>query len=285
MISKCTYIHTNYYNKHAPLRPFVTKAWPFYCRMQGFMPGAQPWGTHSFDPGSLHTSKSVTQALNKVNAESDGEEDQARPSVDAMANVPVAFTSAMSSFFPPASKSRPDLDTVSLGGTSQSDAMPPPLSSSISPTNHPDQVPCPQRNHLSVNLALSCSTSSETRTPTTSSAWKRKCNVTGDMWPPSTKWASKNKLDTLNPVIISNQLNSTLTCLADVMESLWMLPLHPLRHQLIQHLYHYLKLHHCWYPLNLQFLHLHYHLYHPPIPKSLIRHSGSSLLIRIFIWG
>ena len=79
---------------------------------------------------------SVTQALDKVNAENNGEEDQAGPPVNTpMANMPAAFTSAMSSLFPPA----PDM--VSLGGTSssQSDVMPPPLSSSISPT-HPDHA-------------------------------------------------------------------------------------------------------------------------------------------------
>ena len=36
--------------------------------------------------------------------------------------------------------------------------------------------------------------------------------------PPTSKRTSKNKTDTLNPVIISSQLNSTLTRLADVME-------------------------------------------------------------------
>jgi hypothetical protein len=80
---------------------------------------------------------SATQALNDVNAENDGEEDQAGPPVDTpMANMPTAFTSAaISSLFPAA----PGPDTVSLGGTSQSDAMLPPLSSSISPTtpSHP----------------------------------------------------------------------------------------------------------------------------------------------------
>ena len=42
--------------------------------MQAFMPGTQPQGTHSFDPGNSLCA-SATQVLNKVNAEDDGEED------------------------------------------------------------------------------------------------------------------------------------------------------------------------------------------------------------------
>ena len=69
---------------------------------------------------------SVTQALDKVNAENDGEEDQAGPPVDTpMANMPAAFTSAMSSLFPPAP------DTVSLGGTSMAN-MPAAFTSAMS---------------------------------------------------------------------------------------------------------------------------------------------------------
>jgi hypothetical protein len=286
-------IHANRYHKHAPLRPFVTKAWPHYRRMQGFMPGAQPRGTHSFDPGSS-SSASATQALNEVNAENDGEEDRAGPPVGTpMADVPAAFTLAMSSLFPPP----PDTVSESLDGNSQSsnvmpppfgsggnvmpppfgsggnampprppfgsssnampprppfgsssdtmppfgsssdamppfgsssdamppfgshsDAMPPPFSSSISPTTH---GPHSQKTHVSVFSALSStshSTSSGTRTPTTSSKRKRKRDATGDMPSASSKRTSKNKTDTMNPVIISSQLNSTITRLVDVME-------------------------------------------------------------------
>jgi hypothetical protein len=169
------------------------------------MPGAQARGTHSFDPGSS-SSGSASQALDIVNAEDDGEEDQAGPPVDTpMANMPAAFSSAISSLFPPAP------DTVSLGGasSSQSNAIPPPMSSSISPTTH--------RGHARhVNPALSHTTSSDT--PTTSSMRKRKRDATADMPPPSSKRVSRNKTETLNPVIISSQLNSTLVRLADVME-------------------------------------------------------------------
>jgi hypothetical protein len=176
------------------------------------MPRAQARGTHSFDPGSL-SSGSASQALDTVNAEDDGEEDQAGPPVDTpMANMPAAFSSAISSLFPPA----PRADTESLGGasSSQSDAIPPPMTSSISPTTHPGHAPRSQKHR--VNPALSHTTSSDT--PTTSSMRKRKRDATGDMPPPSSKRSSKNKTDTLNPVIISSQLNSTLVRLADVME-------------------------------------------------------------------
>ena len=212
--------------------------------MQNFMPGAQARGTHSFNPGGSQCT-SAAQALDNVNAENDGEEDQAGPPVDSpiskfpaaftsmispllppapdkvtpggssqsgapMANIAAAFTSAVSSIFPPAP------DTVSLGGSSQSDAMPPPQSSSISRTKL-DHISQPLKRHVSLRSALSHTTSSDT--PTTSSARKHKRDATGDMPQPSSKRrASRNKTETLNPVIISSQLNSTLTRLADVME-------------------------------------------------------------------
>ena len=232
----------DYVIKHSPLRPFATRAWPFYRRMQGFMPGAQPRGTHSFDPSSSAGSSAVaaTQALDNINAENDGEEDEAGPTVDTpMANMPAAFTSTIASLFPsapgppsadtPMANTMPDFvstisslfpsapgpdrdrhDTASFAseGTSRSNAMPPPFSSSISPTTH-----------AAVNrLAFSRTTSSGT--PTTSSQRKRKRDAAGDMSTPplSSKRSSKNKTDTMNPVIITSQLNSTLTRLADVME-------------------------------------------------------------------
>ena len=57
-----------------------------------------------------------------------------------------------------------------------------------------------------------------TSSETSSSHWKCKHDVTGEMLPPSSKWGSKSKMDMLNPVIISSQLNFTLTHPADVME-------------------------------------------------------------------
>ena len=53
-----------------------------------------------------------------------------------------------------------------------------------------------------------------------SQLWKCKHDTrsTSGIWPPSSKWATKSKTDDLNPVIISNTLNSTLNCIVDVME-------------------------------------------------------------------
>ena len=180
------------------------------------MPGAQPRGTHSFDPGSISTT-SATQALDSVNAEKDGVEDRAGPSVDtAMANAAAAsevFTSAVPSIFLPV----PDLDEVS-------DTMPPPSSSSVSEsaTTHPDHVSPPSKHHIFIKSVLSGSqtTSSDARTTSSKRKRKRERDATGlgDMLPPSSKRVSKNKTETLNPVIISSQLNSTLNRLADVME-------------------------------------------------------------------
>ena len=38
--SKCALIM--FFIQHAPLQPFATKSWPFYHKMQSFMPGTQP---------------------------------------------------------------------------------------------------------------------------------------------------------------------------------------------------------------------------------------------------
>ena len=197
------------YDKHTALKPYATKAWPYYRKMQGFMPGTQPRGVHSFDPAAV---PSATLELNSVNAEDDGDEDQAGPPFDtSMTDMPAAFDSVLSHIFPPAA------DTVSLAGTSQSNAMPPPFSSSISPTHPKDGSSSHSHiNHFSVNSSISHTTSSENQT--TSSMRKRKRNATADMPPPSSKRGSKNRTDTLNPVIISSQLNSTLIHIADVME-------------------------------------------------------------------
>ena len=177
------------------------------------MPGAQPRGTHSFNPNN--PSSSTTLELDKVNAENDGEEDQAGPPLDApMTDMPAAFNSVITHLFPPAPH------TVSLAGASESDAIPPPFSSSISPSTHPHASSSrSQKNLISIHPSLSHSTSSENQTvQTTSSMRKRKRDATADMPLPSSKRGSKNRTETLNPVIISSQLNSTLTRLADVME-------------------------------------------------------------------
>jgi hypothetical protein len=98
----------------------------------------------------------ATQALDKVNAEDDEEEDQAGPPVDTpAADIPAAFASTMSTLFPH------DPSMASFTDTSQSNTPPPPSSSSISPTTHPDHVSHSQQ-HVSVDSALSCMTYSET---------------------------------------------------------------------------------------------------------------------------
>ena len=179
------------------------------------MPGTHARGLHSFDPGSS-SGTSATLVLNNVNAEDDGEEDRAGPPVDTtMANVPAAFTSTISSVFSPALAR----DTVSFRSTDESNVMPPPFSSSISPTSHFDHVSQPPRRYASgVHSALSSSQTTSSDARTTSSNRKRKHDATGDMPPSSSKRASRKRTETLNPVIISSQLNSTLTRLADVME-------------------------------------------------------------------
>ena len=104
-------MHADLYDKHAPLKLFVMKSWPYYHSMQEFMPGTQPQGTHSFDPGnSPCASATQCQVLNKVNAEDDGEKNQLGPPLNIpVANVPAAFASVISSLFPY------DSDTASMG--------------------------------------------------------------------------------------------------------------------------------------------------------------------------
>ena len=62
------------YKKHAPLKAYATKPWPHYHRMQTFMPGTQPQGTHTFDPASS-SSQSAMQMLDSINTEEEGAED------------------------------------------------------------------------------------------------------------------------------------------------------------------------------------------------------------------
>lgn len=175
------------------------------------MPGTQLRGTHAFDPS---TSLPCPRALVEVNAEDDGEEDQLGPPLDTpIPNVPEAFVSAAISSF---------LQTSSSNATS------PPSSSSISPstrTHHifpsellqplPNEVPVSQKLRVSVGSTRTVTTNSDT---SSQKLGKRKHDATGDKRPSSFKRASKNNTDALNPVIISNALNSTLIRLADVME-------------------------------------------------------------------
>ena len=119
------------------------------------MPGTLPQGTHTFDPGSLSCT-SATQALIEVNAEDDGEDQLGPPINTPVANMPEAFTSAVSSLLP----------TASSAGTSLSNVTSPPSSSSISLTTLHDltynPLPLAQKHHVSVDSAHSITTNSDT---------------------------------------------------------------------------------------------------------------------------
>ena len=122
----------------------MTRAWPHYCRMQGFMPGVQLHGTHAFDLSS----HSASEMLNAVNTEEDGAEDQVSPLHSPMSNIPATYAPTSSplvnhnlgtsssvvlslvvSSFPP-----PDISASSSFGS-----MGPLPSSSLSPSVHPQQ--------------------------------------------------------------------------------------------------------------------------------------------------
>ena len=194
----------------------MTKAWPHYRRMQGFMPGIQPRGTHAFDPSS----HSATEMLNAVNAEEDGAEDQVGPLDLPMSNMPAAHATASSPLV------NPDLGTSPSGGTSSVvSSFPPPSdlsassssggtgplpSSSLPPSVHPQAT---QQSDISMGSVRSIMTGSEA-----GQKRKRDARSMSGMQPPSSKRSSRSKTNDLNPVIISSALNSTLNRMADVME-------------------------------------------------------------------
>jgi hypothetical protein len=131
------------------MKAFATKAWPYFRRMQGFMPGTQPRGTHAFDPSSL-SSHSATQIINAVNAEEDEEED--RLGVDfldsAMDNTPAvpAWPPFVNSDLGNSSSSQIPSNVSSSfsppnpSASSSSDARPPPFSS-LPPSVHTQSTP------------------------------------------------------------------------------------------------------------------------------------------------
>lgn len=196
------------------------------------MPGTQPRGTHAFNPDSL-SSQSATQMLNIVNEEEDGAEDQVSFPLD----LPMTNTAEAPLILP-------DFNTnsESLGGTSAVDepvvsslpppnpnpassssgsTRPPPSSSSLPPTVHPQHT---RQHDVSMGSAHSITTGSLSDAGGSLSTGgqhrKRKHDTRsmGSIKPPSSKRASKSKTSDLNPVIISNALNSTLNRIADVME-------------------------------------------------------------------
>ena len=181
------------------------------------MPGTQPRGTHAFDPSG--SSSQSAQMLDVVNAEEDGAEDQDGPPLDlSLANIPGASAFPLvtpdlgilaSGATPSVVSSLPSLDPSSSGGV-----RPPPSSSSLLPTVHPNST---QLHDISMGSVNSRDTNSDADS---SQLRKRKHDgrSASGTRPPSSKRSSKSKTSDLNPVIISNALNSTLNRLADVME-------------------------------------------------------------------
>jgi len=190
--------------------------------MQAFMPGTQPRGTHAFDPASS-SSQSAMNILTAVNAEEDGAEDCIDPSLDLpMANVPAADSSPLLPTSIPdtsllgmaPSIASSSFSPLNLGTSSASSGSKPPPSSSLPPTVYP--IPIPPHD-VSMGSAHSITTGSDAGS---SQLRKRKYDArsTSGVQPPRSKRASNSKTSDLNPVIISNALNSTLNRIADVME-------------------------------------------------------------------
>jgi hypothetical protein len=173
------------------------------------MPGTQPRGTHSFDPGSsLHSA----QMLDDVNAEEDGAEDRDGPPLDLHSSIPSLVTpdhilpSVISSFFP--------------SNSSSSSATRPPSSSSIPATVHPtlNQQHDTSMGSVHSREIGSDAVSSQLADSVRSRKRKHDGRSASGARAPSSKRSLKSKTSELNPVIMSNALNSTLNRLADVME-------------------------------------------------------------------
>ena len=209
-------ISLKYIKKHAQLKAYKTKAWPHYRQMKAFMPGTQPCGTHVFDPYNSF-SQSAIQILNVVDAEEDGEEDQVGPPFDSpMSNVPAA------AFVPPDFEITSVQEILSRIFTSSTRSQSrcrclffqwhkTPIVFLLFPTVNPHPT---QQHDISMDSATTVSDAG------TRSSRKRKHSArsASGAQPRSSKRASKSKTDDLNPVIISNALNSTLNCIVDVME-------------------------------------------------------------------
>jgi hypothetical protein len=145
-------ILTDNIQKHSPLKAFALKPWPFYRRMQAFMPGTQPRGTYAFDPGSSTHDSSIQ--LHNIEAEEDAEEDQLGPPASMTfppAIPPLLTPGSDTSFFTSTSTisplSPPAPSTSSLSGETSQNAIP--LSSSLPPpTIHPDNVGSNSSRHI-----------------------------------------------------------------------------------------------------------------------------------------
>jgi len=184
--------------------------------MQTFMPGTQPRGTHAFDPGSS-SSQSAMQALGVIDAEEDGAEDQVGPPLDSIAITHPAISSLI---LPDASSSGHTPSVVSSlfplsNAFSASGHSLPPSSSSLAPTVHPH--PASEQGDILMNSAHSFATTSNVGSSSSLGKHKRDAR-SGGIQPPSSKRGAKGKTADLDPVIISNNLNSTLNRMVDVME-------------------------------------------------------------------
>lgn len=162
------------------------------------MPGTQPRGTYAFDPAGS-SSQLSTQMLNSINLEEDEAEDEVAPPVDQ--DLGSSLTSFLASSDPQPSLSFP----------SSTDARSPPSSSLLTPI-HPNLT---QRRDVSMSSVTTDSEASHSR--------KRKydARLATDMQPPTSKRSSskrKTNDPSLNPVIISNAINSTLNRMVDVMQ-------------------------------------------------------------------
>ena len=164
------------------------KPWPFYRKMQNFMPGTQPRGTYSFDP-SISSAKSV---LDKVNAEEDGAEDRDGPLLDlSHANIAGTFFSFNLDILGLGPlPSKPSLSHFSSSGGTR-----PPSSSSLPPTAHPGHPYSTQPCDLSMGSDLVFSHTNSNPGNTQHWKWKHDGQSVGGTCPPSTK----------NPLLASPQ--------------------------------------------------------------------------------
>jgi hypothetical protein len=178
--------------------------------MQAFMPGTQPRGTHAFNPAGS-SSQSAMQMLDIVNTEEDGAEDQVGSLLDSsMASMPAAPATMVSPLVPPdlgssivSSLSPSDPSTSSSGSTR------PPPSSLLLPTVHP---------HLTRQRDISMGSVTTSSEASSSQFRKRKhdARLTSDMQPTSSKRASRNKTNDINPAVMANSLNSTINHMVDM---------------------------------------------------------------------
>ena len=189
------------------------KPWPFYRKMQNFIPGTQPRGTYSFDPSS----SSVPSVLDKVNAEEDGVEDRDGPPLDlSHANITSAFFSSNLNILGfGALPSKP----LAFHFSSSGGAMPPSLSS-LPPMAHLGHPYSTQPCDLSMGSGLAFSQTNSNPGNTQHRKRKHDGQLAGGTHPPSTKHLFKSKASDVNPVIMSTTLNSTINRMFDVMEKM-----------------------------------------------------------------